>query len=147
MKSALTVTILLIFVLASLTQFSYGTPERKSLEITSLTINFEKTDAIFTVNYDLGSLPKMFILLLGSKSLEPKIESVFSEFDYEIIKMDQEKAVLRVMNVSWLDRGYYFHDSIKFGEYIDTVYVYTTDSPRPREYTHINSTQPTFYRS
>jgi hypothetical protein len=147
MKSALTVTVLIIFVLASLTPFSYGTPERKSLEITSLTIDFKNTDAIFTVNYDLGSLPKMFILLMGSKSLEPKIDSVFSGFDYEIIKMDQEKAVLRVKNVSWLDRGYYFHDSIKFGEYIDTVYVYTTDSPRPREYSHINSTQPTFYRS
>jgi hypothetical protein len=89
----------------------------------------------------------MFILLMGSKSLEPKIESVFSEFDYEIIKMDQEKAVLRVKNVSWLDKGYYFHDSIKFGEYINTVYVYTTDSTRPREYSHINSTQPTYYRS
>lgn len=147
MKSALTVTVLIIFVLASLTPFSNGTPERRSLEITSLTIDFKKTDAIFTVNYDLGSLPKMFILLMGSKSLEPKIESVFSEFDYEIIKMDQEKAVLRVKNVSWLDKGYYLHDSIKFGEYINTVYVYTTDSPRPREYSHINSTQPSFYRS
>lgn len=147
MKSSFTVTVLLILVLASLTPFSNGTPERRSLEITYLTIAYEKTDAIFTVNYDLGSLPKMFILLMGSKSLEPKIESVFSEFDYEIIKMDQEKAVLRVKNVSWLDKGYYLHDSIKFGEYIDTVYVYTTDSPRPREYSHINSTQPTFYRS
>ena len=147
MKSALTVTVLLILVLASLTQFSNGTPERRSLEITSLTIDFKKTDAIFTVNYDLSGLPKLFILLMGSKSLEPKIESVFSEFDYEIIKMDQEKAVLRVKNVSWLDKGYYLHDSIEFGEYINTVYVYTTDSTRPREYSHINSTQPTFYRS
>lgn len=147
MKSALTVTVLLILVLASITPFSNGTPERRSLEITSLTIDFKKTDAIFTVNYDLGGLPKLFILLMGSKSLEPKIESVFSEFDYEIIKMDQEKAVLRVRNVSWLDKGYYFHDSIKFGEYIKTVYVYTTGSTRPREYSHINSTQPTFYRS
>jgi hypothetical protein len=147
MKSALIVTVLLILVLASLTPFSNGTPDRRSLEITSLTIDFIKTDAIFTVNYDLGGLPKMFILLMGSKSLEPKIESVFLEFDYEIIKMDQEKAVLSVKNVSWLDKGYYFHDSIKFGEYIDTVYVYTTGSPRPREYSHINTTQPTFYRS
>ena len=147
MKSAISVIVLLILALALLTPFSNGNPERRTLEITTLIIDFKQTDAIFTVNYDLVSLPKMFILLMGSKSLEPKIESVFSEFDYEIIKMDQEKAVLRVKNVSWLDKGYYFHDSIKFGEYIDTVYVYTTDSTRPREYSHINSTQPTFYRS
>ena len=147
MKSAISVIILLTLVLALFIPFSNGNPERKTLDITSLTIDFKKTDAIFTVNYDLGSIPKMFILLMGSKSLEPKIKSVFSEFDYEIIKMDQEKAVLQVRNVSWLDKGYYFHDSIKFGEYIDTVYVYTTDSTRPKEYSHINSTQPTFYRS
>ena len=147
MKSAISVIILLTLVLALFIPFSNGNPERKTLDITSLTIDFKKTDAIFTVNYDLGSIPKMFILLMGSKSLEPKIESVFLEFDYEIIKMDQEKAVLRVKNVSWLDKGYYFHDSIKFGEYINTVYVYTNDSTRPREYSHINSTQPTFYRS
>ena len=147
MKSSLTVIVLLIIVLTLLIPFSNGTPERRALKITSLTIDFIKTDAIFTVNYDLGGLPKMFILLMGSKSLEPKIESVFLEFDYQIIKMDQEKAVLRVKNASWMDKGYYFHDSIKFGEYIDTVYVYTSDSPRPREYSHINSTQPTFYRS
>jgi hypothetical protein len=147
MKSASSIIILLILVLVYLTPFSNGTPDRGSLEITSLTINFEKTDAIFTVKYDLGSLPKLFILLMGSKSLEPRIESVFSEFEYEIIKMDQEKAVLRVRNISWFDKGYYFHDSKNFGEYINTVYVYTTDSPRSVEYSHINSTQPTFYRS
>lgn len=147
MKSALIVTVLLILVLALLIPFSGGTPDNRSLDITSLTINFDRTDAIFTVNYDMGGLPKMFILLLGSKSLEPKIKSVFFEFDYDIIKMDAEKAVLRVRNISRLDKGYYLHDAKKFGNYIDTVDIYTTDSPRPREYSHINSTQYTFYRS
>lgn len=147
MKSALIVKVLLILVLILLIPFSGGTPDNRSLDITSLTINFDRTDAIFTVNYDMGGLPKMFILLLGSKSLEPKIRSVFSEFDYDIIKMDAEKAVLRVRNISRLDKGYYLHDAKKFGEYIDTVDIYTTDSPRPREYSNINSTQYTFYRS
>ena len=147
MKSALIVTVLLILVLTLLIPFSGGTPDNRSLDITSLTIDFDRTDAIFTVNYDMGGLPKMFILLLGSKSLEPKIKSVFFEFDYDIIKMDAEKAVLRVRNISRLDKGYYLHDAKKLGEYIDTVYIYTTDSPRPREYSHINSTQYTFYRS
>ncbi|MDD5614744.1 MAG: hypothetical protein PHH85_00920 [Candidatus Methanoperedens sp.] len=147
MKSSLTIAALLIIIFVLIIPFSVGASEKRSLVITSLTINFEKTDATFTVNYDLGGLSKIFVLLMGSKNLEPRITSMFSEFDYEIVKMDQEKAVLRVKNVSWLDKGYYFHDSIKFGEYIDTVYVYTSDSPRPKEYSHINSTQPTFYRS
>jgi len=147
MKSTLIVIVLLIIVFASVTTFSVGASEKKSFDITSLTIRFDKTDAIFTIDYDIGGLPKMFILLLGSKSLEPKIESVFSEFDYDIIKMDPDKSVLHVRNISRLDKGYYLHDTRKFGEYIDTVYIYTPDSPRPREYYNINTTQYTFYRS
>jgi hypothetical protein len=147
MKSALIVAVLLILVLAFLIPFSGGTPDNRSLDITSLTINFDKTDATFTVNYDMGELPKLFIFLLGSKSLEPKIKSVFFEFEYDIIKMDPDKAVLRVRNISRLDKGYYLHDAKKLGEYIDTLYIYTPDSPRPREYSYINTTQYTFYRS
>ncbi len=139
--------ILVLFTVLLLTAIlSDGKQERQTLHITSLTINFEKTDATFTVNYDIGNLPKMYILLLGSKSLEPKIKSVFSNFDYKIVKMDQDKAILLVKNISRLDKGYYLHDSRKFGETINTVYIYTPDSPRAREYYNLNSTPYYFYR-
>ncbi|MBU3967062.1 MAG: hypothetical protein KKG76_06785 [Euryarchaeota archaeon] len=138
MKSALIVTVFLIIVFASLTPFSVGASEKRSIDITSLTINFDKTDATFTVYYDIGRLPKMFILLLGSKSLEPKIKSVFFEFDYDIIKMDPDKAVLRVKNISRPQKEYYLHDSVKFGESIKTVlYIYTPDSPDPKKYSRV----------
>ncbi|VVB87556.1 Uncharacterised protein [uncultured archaeon] len=144
MKSLIFVLFTVLLLTAIL---SDGKQERQTLHISSLIINFDKTDATFTVNYNMDNLPKMYILLLGSKSLEPKIRSVFSNFDYEIVKMDQDKATLRVKNVSRLDKGYYLHDSRKFGETIDTVYIYTTDSPRAKEYSMINSTPPFFYRS
>src|SRR5574341_1622124 len=93
MKYLIVVLVLLVF--ASTLQFTNGTQERRSLYISSLVINFDKTDAVFTVNYDMGDLPKLYILLLGSKTLEPRLRSVFSDFSYEIIKMDQNKAVLK----------------------------------------------------
>jgi hypothetical protein len=140
--------ILVLFTVLLLTAIlSDGKQERQTLHISSLTINFDKTDAAFTVNYNIDNLPKLYILLLGSKSLEPKIKSMFSNFNYEIVKMDQDKAILSVKNVSRLDKGYYLHDSRKFGETIDTVYIYTKDSPRATEYSMINSTPPFFYRS
>lgn len=147
MKSAFVSMVLLVIVLFSLITFSQGTPEKRSLDINSVTMNFERTNATITVNFELGGLPKIFILFMGSKSLEPKIKSLFIDFDYDIIKMDEKKAVLNVKNISRLDKGYYLHDSKKFGEYIDTVYIYTTDDPHAREYSHINSTPPIFYRS
>jgi hypothetical protein len=140
--------ILVLFTVLLLTAIlSDGKQERQMLHISLLTIKFDKTDATFTVNYNMDNLPKMYILLLGSKSLEPKIKSVFSNFDYEIVKMDQDKAILRVTNVSRLDKGYYLHESRKFGETIDTVYIYTPDSPRAKEFSSINSTPYFFYRS
>jgi hypothetical protein len=144
MKNLVLVLFTVLLLTAILTD---GKTERQSLQITSLTIKFDRADAIFTVNFDIGDLPRLYILLLGSKSLEPKVNSVFSNFDYEIIKMDQDKAILRVKNVSRLDKGYYLHDSRKFGETIDTVYIYTSDSSRATEYSMINSTPPFFYHS
>lgn len=140
------VLILFIVLVSASLPFTEGTSDRRSLDITSLTINFDKTDATFTMNYDFGRLSKLYILLLGSKSIEPKIKSVFSSFDYEIIKMDQDKTILMVKNISRLDKGYYLHDSVKFGETIRTIYIYTHDSGRPREYFNINSTPNIFYR-
>lgn len=138
MKSAFPVIVLLVIMLAFLTPFSYGAPETRSIDFTSITINFDKTDAFFTVNYDIGELPRLFVLLMGSKSLEPQLRAVLSGFDYDIIKMDQDKAVLKVKNISRFDKGYYLHDSIRFGESIKTVlYIYTPDSPEPKKYSRL----------
>ncbi len=136
----------MVLVFASMLPLSEGNPGRP-LDITSLIINFDKTDATFTVNYDLGKIPKMYVLLFGSKSIEPKIKDVFSNFDYEIIKLDQEKAILRVKNISRLEKDFYLHDSRRLGAGISTIIVYTPDSPRTREYSNLDSTPNTFYRS
>jgi hypothetical protein len=136
--------IVLIFVSLPFTQ---GTAEKPSLDITSLTITFDRTDAIFTANYDLGTFPKMYILLFGSKNIEPKINSIFSNFNYQIIKMDQDKVILKVKDISRVIPGYYLHDSRKIGSTIDKIYIYTPDAPFPKEYSNRNSTPDTFYRS
>ena len=118
--------------------------EKRQLPITSLNIQFEKTDAIFTVNYDFGKIPKIYFQMFGSKSLEPKIRSIFSNFDYDIIKIDDSKAILKVKNISRLDKGYYLHDSHEFNETIGIVYI--SDSYGSRTYFNINSTPYYFYR-
>lgn len=119
---------------------------KRPLHITSLEIKFDKTEATFTVNYDMSSFPKMYILLLGSKALQSEINSVFSNFDYKITKLDQDEAILRVKNISRFDKGYYLHEPRKFGQIIDKMYIYSPDSTIPREYFNVNSTIPFFYR-
>jgi hypothetical protein len=144
-KSIMLVFIVLFF--ASILPISEGTSANHTFEITSLTINFDKTNATFIVNYDLGQIPKMYILLFGSKSIEPKIREIFSNFDYDIVKMNQDETILKVKSISRQEKGFYLHDSHKLGASINSIIIFTPDSPRAKEYSNLNSTPNTFYRS
>jgi hypothetical protein len=136
-----------VFVIASFLPPTEGTPGGRPIDITSLVIKFDKTDAQFTVNYDIGTMPKMYILLLGGKSIAPRIKDVFSNFDYTVIKMDQEKTILHVKNVSRYEKNlnYYLHDSVKFGATIKNMKIYIPGESRPAEYIGLNATPPKFY--
>lgn len=143
----------LLTILALLTVFAFvavitdGRQDGRNLHITSLTIQFDKTDATFIINYDFGNLPTMYLLIFGSKTIEPEIASIFSNFDYDVIKIDQEHAVLKVKNMAALNKGYYLHDSRKIGQTIDVVYISDPSSTKTKEYYNINSTPNYFYRA
>jgi hypothetical protein len=141
------ISIILIFLIifALVTVLSDGKRE-KDLQITSLEIKFDKTDAIFTVNYNFDKFSETFLLLFGTKPIEPKVRSAFQNFEYEIIKMDQNRAILRVKNISVLNKGYYLHNSRMFNDTIGTVYISDPSNTRIREYSNINSTPNYFYR-
>lgn len=143
MRKSVILIFLIIFALLTVT--TDGKRE-KELHITSLEINFNKTDAIFTINYDFDKFSKTFFLLLGTKAIEPKVRSIFPDFEYDVIKIDQNKAILRVKNISVLNRGYYLHSSHKFSDTIGTVYISAPSSTRIGEYHNIDSTPNYFYR-
>ena len=143
MRTPIILTFLVVFALV--TVITDGKRE-KELHVTSLDIKFNKTDAIFTVYYDFDKFSETFLLLLGTKALEPKVRSIFPDFEYDVIKIDHNKAILRVKNISVLDKGYYLHSSHKFSETIETVYVSDPSSTRIGEYHNINSTPNYFYR-
>ena len=146
MKKSVLAVLVILFIAALLT-LTNGGPERRSFEITSVSINFDKNDATITVNYEFPKLMKLYILLLGSKSIEPKINATFPDFKYDIVKMNQKKAILKATNVSRYDNGYYLHESRKLGTNINAVYIYTPDSPRPKLYSNIDSTPNIFYHA
>lgn len=141
------ISIFLVFwvILVPMIATTDGKRERQ-LHVTSLTIQFDKEDAMFDVNYDLDKLSEMYIIVIGGKSVEPKLRRTFSNFDYDIIKMDQNRAILKVKNISRLDKGYYLHDPHKFGDTIDIVYIYSPGSSRAKEYFNTDSTPYYFYR-
>ncbi len=142
MKNPIPAFVIILILVSFLPISAQGT---RVLEISSLVIKFQNTDAEFTVNYDIGTIPRMYILLMGGKSIEPKMKELFSNFDYEIIKMDQDKAILHVRNISRFEKGYYLHDSIGFGTRINTMIIYIPGDPSPAQYFGLNATKNTFY--
>ncbi|CAG1001723.1 MAG: hypothetical protein MPEBLZ_03165 [Candidatus Methanoperedens nitroreducens] len=140
--------IFLILLLFLFLPLSGGSPGSRTFEISSVTIKFDKTDAEFIVNYDLGAIPKMYILLMGGKSIEPKIQELFSNFSYEIIKIDQDKTILHVKNISRYDKNvnYYIHESVSFGSTLNTIFIYLPGDKHAVEYSGRNATPTKFYR-
>ena len=147
MKNPILILIALL-VIASFLPPTEGTSGISPIDITTLVVKFDKTDAQITVNYDLGTMPKMYIMLLGGKSIEPRIKDVFSSFNYTVIKMDQEKTILHVKNVSRYEKNlnYYLHDSIKVGATIKNMIIYIPGDLRPSVYIGLNATPSKFYR-
>lgn len=138
--------IVIVLTLVSIFPHTEGAQGTRVFDVSSLTIKFDKTDAEFTLRYDIGTFPRLYILLMGGTSIEPNINDLFSKFDYEILKLDHEKAILRVRNISRFEKGYYLHDSTSFGTKIKNVIVYIPGEARPSEYFGLNATKNTFYQ-
>lgn len=136
-----------IFTIAALI-VPTGVRMNRIIDINLLTMDFNKTDAQFTVNYNIGVISKMYIMLLGGKSIEPVISEVFSNFNFTIVKIDQDKTILHVHNISRYEKnvGYYLHDPVKFGIVMKKVEIYVPGDVRPKDYVGINATPALFYR-
>jgi len=140
--------IIIILIFLSFLPMSEGTQGDRSFNITSLIIKFDKTNAEFTVNYHLATIPKMYILLMGGKSIEPQIREYFPNLDYDIVRIDQEKAIILVKKISRFDANliYYLHDSFRFGATINRMIIYIPGDERATEYIGLNATPNKFYR-
>lgn len=139
-------SVLIILLITSLLITLTDGKGEKDIHITSLDIKFNKTDAIFTINYNFDRISRLYFLMFGTKTMEPRIRALFQDFDYNILRIDRDQTILEVKNISRLERGYYLHNSKKLGYTVDAIYISDTYSDTVKEYRHINSTPNYFYR-
>jgi len=117
------------------------------MHVTRTLMEFEGADAVFTLDYELDLLAKIYVMAFGSAKIVPEIEAQFASFDEDdvtIVSLDYERAVVIVKNVSYYDNEYYFHDSHKFGITIAKLVVDPPDR-LPRTYLNTNITRSLFY--
>lgn len=116
------------------------------VHVTQVTMQFQGADAVFTLDYDLDLLAKIYIWAFGSTNIVPEIEVWFTSFDdTEMQKLDIEQAIVLVKNVSSYNNGYYFHNSHDFGMTIEKLVVEPPDGS-PRTYWNTNKTPNIFYK-
>jgi hypothetical protein len=137
------ISILLVLTLLLIMPFASA----GCVQVTQMTLEFERADAVFTLDYELDFLVKIYVMAFGSAKILPEIEAQFVSFDEDdvtIVRLDYEQAVVIVNNVSYYDDEYYFHDSHKFGITINKLVVDPPDR-LPRTYLNTNITQSLFY--
>ena len=118
------------------------------INVTETLLEFNGTDGVFTVYYDIDILPKIYIMAFGGANIVPEVEEQFASFDKEdvrIKRLDYERAVVVVKDVSFYNKGYYFHNPHNFGMNLTKLVVDPPDN-LPRTYLNTNSTRSIFYK-
>jgi hypothetical protein len=134
--------LIFIGILISLFILSLGSASAEMpdyIKIKNINMELHGTDATFTVNYELDAVARIYILMLGSSSLEPVIDDLFHEFNnVSTISTMYDHAVVKATDVTYQNPeqglNYYFHDSCPFGT---TVNLYVK-FPSGVEREHLN---------
>ena len=121
------------------------------LQVDSITMTLEGPDATFNIEYELDMIARVYVLFLGTGSIEPAIYGLFDDFDnIQVLSVREDSAVVKVMNVSYHDPeqggNMFFHDSHNLGITVDT-FILLFPSGIKRTFSDVSTTPNTFFEA
>ena len=121
------------------------------LQVRSITMTLEGPDATFNIEYELDMIARVYVMFLGTGSIEPAIYDIFSDFnDIQVLSVREDNAVVKVRNVSYHDPeqggNIFFHDSHNLGITVDT-FILVFPSGVERTFSNVSTTQNTFFEA
>ncbi len=121
------------------------------LQVRSITMTLEGQDATFNIEYELDMIARMYVLFLGTGSIEPAIYDIFSDFnDIQVLSVREDNAVVKVRNVSYHDPeqggNILFHDSHNLGITVDN-FILVFPSGVERTFSNVSTTPNTFFEA
>jgi hypothetical protein len=120
--------------------------EGKYIHVDSIEIQFDKTNASVNIDYHLNPFAQAYVIMFGSKNLEPKIKEIFSGFrEVKIQKIGRSSASLQVQNISKESDGYYLCNSYELGVQADVLTFVYPPNGATKNYEHVKVTPPVFY--
>jgi len=148
------IILLITGLLLSSIFFTTGTASAEQpryIHVNSITMTLEGPDATFNIEYDLDIIARVYVMFLGTGSLEPAIYDIFSDFnDIQVLSVREDNAVVKVRNVSYHDPeqggNIFFHDSHNLGITVDT-FILVFPSGVERTFSNVSTTQNTFFEA
>jgi hypothetical protein len=124
------------------------------LSVKDITMNLNEGNATFQLNYTLDTFTKIYVLVLGSRYIQPDLVSMFGNFDdIKIERIDHRSATILAAKAGKYNGSYYFFDSRPL-EIDDSILQNTIGKFRviyPGEpnqtFYNISSTPEIFYRA
>ncbi len=121
------------------------------LEVKSITMTLEGPDATFYIKYKMNMIAKIYVLFLGTGSIEPAISDIFNDFDnVEVLSVREDNALVKVRNVSYHDPGQggnmFFHDSHNLGIIVND-FTLIFPSGVERTFSDVSTTPNTFFEA
>ncbi|MDD3291743.1 MAG: hypothetical protein PHD13_02830 [Methanocellales archaeon] len=99
------------------------------IHIESVTMTFEGDDMNVTVRYKLDLFAKLYMLLFGTKVVEPKLEGIFAEFEsVEIKNVSQDGAEIFAVDVLIQEDETYHIRQHKLGQEVGRLFIVFPDN-------------------
>lgn len=103
----------------------------KYIHVDRMTAQVKGDDIEATVYFKLDGFAKVYVMLFGSKTLENGIESFFSSFDdVEVVKIGQDRAIVRLNNVLYKEEGYMLFQEKELSGPVNQITIVFPDGGR-----------------
>jgi len=134
-----------------LTTGTASAEQPRYIHVNSITMTLEGPDATFNIEYKLDIIAKVYVMFLGTGSIEPAIRDLFNDFNnVQIISVREDNAVVKVRNVSYQDPeqggNMFFHNSHSLGTTVDT-FILVFPSGLERTFSNVSTTPNTFFEA
>lgn len=131
-------------VLMLLMPSGLGKGSEEYISVNDITMSLDRGDALFQFNYTLDILPRIYVLTLGCKFLEPDLTSLLNDYGkVKVVAADPYQAALLVTGMAENNSGYYLFESRPLGFRVARLTVVYPEGI-PRTFYNVSSTPNVF---
>jgi hypothetical protein len=132
-------------ILIASASLHYSVTPQVSVQITKMEIHFLNENATSIIDFDVGFLTHLYILVFGGRNLDPYLEELFYDFEeYRITSVRGTTATVELINVSRSEGALYLHEKRMLGIEVGLLILLFPDG-HTMTFNNTTETQNVFY--